>query len=72
MDKVQKTIESYDNTVAEYADKVSGLQPAEIHQFLALLTEHAHILDVGCGSGRDAAHFIHRAALLQASISPHR
>ena len=27
-------------------------------RFLPLLPEGAHILDAGCGSGRDAAHFL--------------
>lgn len=58
VDKVEKkitTLNSYDATVAEYAENTVNLHPSkEAAKFIASLPAHASILDVGCGPGRDA------------------
>jgi ubiquinone/menaquinone biosynthesis C-methylase UbiE len=55
MSSKKKTHKSYEATAQEFADKVAGLAPHDfINKFAYLLPKNAYILDLGCGSGRDA------------------
>jgi len=48
----------YEKFAAEFFGSTVGVDMTPIHQrFLAKLTPQAHILDAGCGSGRDAKAF---------------
>lgn len=52
------TKESYDATAEQFASNVAQLAPVEsIQKFIGLLPPKARILDIGCGSGRDAKLF---------------
>jgi SAM-dependent methyltransferase len=52
------TDQYYEQFAAEFFGSTVGVDMAPIHQrFLAQLTPGAHILDAGCGSGRDARAF---------------
>lgn len=52
------TKESYQATAQEYTHNVADLAPlVSINRFVTLLPPHAKILDIGCGSGRDAKIF---------------
>src|SRR5689334_15154974 len=54
--KVNK--ESYEITAQEFALKVKDLAPTHsIERFIKLLPPKAKIIDIGCGSGRDAKLF---------------
>ena len=58
-DYLASTIQSYDKTVKKYAKNVAPLHPFDMSdRFISLLPKNAYILDVGCGSGRDAQVFI--------------
>ena len=55
---IQTTIDSYNQTAEAYAKNVKDIVLNEaIDKFLRLLPKGALILDVGCGSGRDARIF---------------
>jgi SAM-dependent methyltransferase len=62
----------YDQHVAEYASRTDAVDLSnEYDRFLAYLRPHAHILDAGCGPGRDSAAFLargYRITALDASI----
>ncbi len=52
------TRNSYESSAEEYAKNVMHLHPkAQGEKFQKMLPDHATILDVGCGSGRDAKIF---------------
>ncbi len=52
------TQQSYQATAQAYATNVQDLAPLEsIHKFMTLLPAKPRILDIGCGSGRDAKTF---------------
>lgn len=52
------TRESYQATAAEFAQNVVNLAPTNsIQKFMSLLTVKPRIVDIGCGSGRDAKIF---------------
>lgn len=52
------TRNSYETSVKEYAKNVIDLHPkAQGEKFKKMLPEHAKILDLGCGPGRDAKIF---------------
>jgi SAM-dependent methyltransferase len=49
----------YDAHAERYVDETFGLDMADLYEpFLALVPPHGHILDAGCGSGRDALAFL--------------
>ncbi len=57
-DHVKNTIAVYDAMAGKYAEKLNYYAPLpERERFISLLPHHAHILDVGCGPGRDADYF---------------
>lgn len=52
------TIEYYNKNAKEYAQTTRLVDMQEVYNhFEEYLLPHSHILDVGCGSGRDAKHF---------------
>jgi ubiquinone/menaquinone biosynthesis C-methylase UbiE len=56
--KLKKTIQTYDRTVHEYTKNVADLHPKEVSiNFLEHIPPGGNILDLGCGSGRDALIF---------------
>ncbi|MFA6303670.1 MAG: class I SAM-dependent methyltransferase [Legionella sp.] len=55
--------ESYQLTAEEFARNVSALAPnGSIEKFIKLLPSNARIIDIGCGSGRDAKLFTNMGA----------
>ena len=57
------TQESYQATAQEFAHNVSDLAPmGSIEKFITLLPPKAKIIDIGCGSGRDAKLFTNMGA----------
>ncbi|MDF2511651.1 MAG: Methyltransferase type 11 [Herbinix sp.] len=53
------SIEYYNQNAAEYFEHTVDIDMQESwDEFTALLPEGGSILDLGCGSGRDSAHFI--------------
>ena len=53
------TQESYDNTAEEYSGNTQKLgTELKAQSFLSVLKPDSHILDLGCGPGRDANYFI--------------
>ena len=58
IDHAALTRKSYESSAEEYAENVLHLHPkVQGEKFQKMLPEHATILDVGCGSGRDAKIF---------------
>ncbi|MBT6821280.1 class I SAM-dependent methyltransferase [archaeon] len=59
MKKYQKvTVDTYDRTADEFTKKVESLHNIEQSKiFLNLIPKNCHILDLGCGSGRDSEIF---------------
>lgn len=54
----QITKEAYQESAVQFAKNVAGLAPtASIEKFIKLLPPKAKIIDIGCGSGRDAKIF---------------
>lgn len=59
----EMTRNSYDTTAQEFSEKVAHLAPLEsIQNFISLLPAHPKIIDIGCGSGRDAGLFSEHGA----------
>jgi SAM-dependent methyltransferase len=57
------TKESYQSTAEEFARNVDDLAPTgSIEKFIKLLPPKAKIIDIGCGSGRDAKLFTNMGA----------
>ena len=53
------TLAYYDENAASFASSTADVKFSEMQQrFEALLSPGARILDFGCGSGRDAKHFL--------------
>lgn len=53
-----KAVDYYERFAAEFFDSTVDVDMAELHgRFLQALPARAHILDAGCGSGRDAKAF---------------
>ncbi|MFH0752072.1 MAG: class I SAM-dependent methyltransferase [archaeon] len=56
--KIKITIESYNQTASEYANKTADLRPEGLEKFLDYLKPCSYVLDLGCGAGRDARRFL--------------
>ena len=55
---MNKTIEYYNNNASEYYDQTAAVDLHDKYErFLRYIPEGGRIMDVGCGSGRDAAAF---------------
>jgi len=53
-----ETIDYYNQHAAEYVQATVNIDMAELYaEFLPMVPPGGHILDAGCGSGRDAWHF---------------
>lgn len=62
-----KTIDYYNNHAEKFTHSTFNVEMDSLYQpFLALLPEHAHILDLGCGSGRDSLAFKNKGYLVDA------
>lgn len=56
---MNSTISYYNENAIEYANTTSGIDMSELWKpFEKHLPPDAHILDLGCGSGRDTKHFL--------------
>lgn len=59
-----KSIAYYDENYKNYIEKTSQLNMAKHYErFELYLPANAHILDLGCGSGRDSKHFYEKGYL---------
>ena len=59
MEENKETIEYYKKHAAEYYAQTVDVDMTEIYKdFLYYLDKGAHILDAGCGSGRDSLYFL--------------
>jgi len=57
-DRDDQTIEYYERSAGHFAEETFALNMEALYEpFLARLPRGGRILDAGCGSGRDAAHF---------------
>lgn len=56
---LSKTLHYYNQTAQTFVQGTIDADLSALHQrFLSRLPEHGHILDLGCGSGRDAKAFL--------------
>jgi len=56
---IARTREYYANNAQAYCEETRGFQVAELYRpFLMEIPKNAHILDLGCGSGRDSKAFL--------------
>lgn len=56
---MNKTLQYYKEHALEYSKKTINTNMTKTYEmFEKYLQPHAHILDLGCGSGRDTKHFI--------------
>ncbi|WP_035765771.1 class I SAM-dependent methyltransferase [Butyrivibrio sp. NC2002] len=56
---VDKNVEYYnENADSFFAGSVNADMSYERNRFISLLPKHAHVLDAGCGSGRDSKAFL--------------
>jgi SAM-dependent methyltransferase len=56
----RKTIDAYERTAEAYHERTKDLEPGQLEvrkKFIDLLPERGKILDIACGSGRDAKLF---------------
>lgn len=59
--QVDSTIQYYDANARSFYQRTAGLDVAHLYSpFLERLPSGAHILDAGCGSGRDSLFFINK------------
>ena len=59
MSKTNKTLEYYNQTAQTFVQGTIDADLSKLHRrFLKLLPIEAHILDLGCGSGRDSKAFL--------------
>lgn len=57
----EQTLSYYESNAEEYVNETLGLDISEIRDsFISQLPANAHILDLGCGSGRDSCAFLDR------------
>ena len=58
---MEKTIDYYNENAKSFIDRTVSVDFSQIQNvFLELLPNNAHILDFGCGSGRDTKYFLDR------------
>lgn len=58
---MKDSIDYYQRNARSYAERTFSLDMTPLHaKFIPYLPEGGHILDAGCGSGRDAAYFLQR------------
>lgn len=51
----------YNREAINYFEKTFSVKPLDAwHHFLSFLSPNAHILDAGCGSGRDSKYFLEK------------
>lgn len=56
---MNRTIEYYNQNARSFYDRTINSDQAQSYKaFLKYLPNHAHILDAGCGSGRDSRYFL--------------
>lgn len=56
---MDETLNYYNENASDYINKtINGDMSEQIKRFIVLLPDKAHILDFGCGSGRDSKYFI--------------
>lgn len=54
-----QTLSYYNQNAAQFSDSTQSLDFASVQdKFLSFLQPHAHILDFGCGPGRDTKYFL--------------
>ena len=54
-----QTLNYYNQNAAQFSDSTQSLDFASVQdKFLSFLQPHAHILDFGCGPGRDTKYFL--------------
>lgn len=64
---MNRTIEYYNKNAEAFHERTKESdQSVSYVKFLALLTSGAHILDAGCGSGRDSIYFLNQGYQLSA------
>ncbi len=57
-EKIKQTINTYNQIAKLYSEyTLNKLLQFQLTKFISLLPENGKVLDVGCGSGRDAAYF---------------
>ena len=62
-----KTIDFYNSQAKQYISETVDLDISNIrNRFLELIPENGHILDLGCGSGRDSRFFLDHGYLVTA------
>jgi SAM-dependent methyltransferase len=58
---INNNMDYYENNAKAFVESTLQVDMQPLYQsFLPLLPESAHILDAGCGSGRDAKYFVER------------
>lgn len=64
---MQHTIDYYDQNAQSFIEGTIHVEFTQIqNRFLEHLPAHAHILDFGCGSGRDTKYFLHHGHTVDA------
>ncbi len=62
------TIDYYNQNAATFAERTTDLEFTDIQdRFLSCLPNGAHILDFGCGAGRDTKYFLKKGFLVTAT-----
>jgi SAM-dependent methyltransferase len=58
-ERIARTIAFYEQKAREFADRTCGFDMADLYEpFLEFVPHGGHILDAGCGPGRDARQFL--------------
>jgi SAM-dependent methyltransferase len=60
-DAIRLTLDYYERHAQEFVGRTANLDMSHVYEpFLAMVPQDGHILDAGCGSGRDSAEFVRR------------